>query len=57
MRLKMAGYLPKQWNVNSDSYGSFKLSIQEYRLSLQNTQHLYGAECLVIAPVKNYNKA
>ena len=48
VRAAMAGYLLRRWNVDCSRNGS--LSGPEYQLYLQNTQTLYGAENLVIAP-------
>jgi hypothetical protein len=48
VRAAMAGYLLRRWNVDCSEFGS--LSGPEYQLYLQNTQTLYGAENLAIAP-------
>ncbi len=48
VRAAMAGYLLRRWNVDCSESGS--LSGREYQLYLQNSQTLYGAENLAIAP-------
>jgi hypothetical protein len=48
VRAAMAGYLLRRWNVDCSEEGS--LSGAEYQLYLQNSQTLYGAENLAIAP-------
>ncbi|MDB2374145.1 WYL domain-containing protein [Psychrosphaera haliotis] len=48
VRAAMAGYLLRRWNVDCSESGS--LSGPEYQLYLQNSQTLYGAENLAIAP-------
>ena len=48
VRAAMAGYLLRRWNV--DCSESASLSGPEYQLYLQNSQTLYGAENLAIAP-------
>lgn len=48
VRAAMAGYLLRLWNV--DCSESAELSGPEYQLYLRNTQSLYGAENLAIAP-------
>ncbi|WP_375186020.1 WYL domain-containing protein [Pseudoalteromonas sp.] len=48
VRAAMAGYLLRRWNVDCSKSGS--LSGPEYQLFLRNTQTLYGAENLAIAP-------
>lgn len=48
VRAAMAGYLLRRWNVDCSESG--KLSGPEYQLFLQNSQALYGAENLAIAP-------
>ena len=48
VRAAMAGYLLRRWNVDCSESGS--LSGTEYQLYLQNSQTLYGAENLAIAP-------
>lgn len=48
VRAAMAGYLLRRWNVDCSESG--ELSGPEYQLFLRNTQTLYGAENLAIAP-------
>jgi len=48
VRAAMAGYLLRRWNVDCSESGL--LSGPEYQLYLQNSQTLYGAENLAIAP-------
>ncbi len=48
VRAAMAGYLLRRWNVDCSEGGI--LSGPEYQLFLRNTQTLYGAENLAIAP-------
>lgn len=48
VRAALAGYLLRRWNV--DCSESACLSGPEYQLYLRNTQTLYGADNLVIAP-------
>lgn len=48
VRAAMAGYLLRRWNVDCSINAS--LSGAEYQLHLRNTQTLYGAENLMIAP-------
>ncbi|MFY8297577.1 WYL domain-containing protein [Pseudoalteromonas sp. SS15] len=48
VRAAMAGYLLRRWNVDCSENG--RLSGPEYQLFLRNTQTLYGAENLAIAP-------
>jgi len=48
VRAAMAGYLLRRWNV--DCSESASLSGPEYQLYLKNSQTLYGAENLAIAP-------
>ena len=48
VRAAMAGYLLRRWNVDCSENGA--LSGPEYQLFLRNTQTLYGAENLAIAP-------
>lgn len=48
VRAAMAGYLLRRWNVDCSENGS--LAGPEYQLYLQNSQTLYGAENLAIAP-------
>ena len=48
VRAAMAGYLLRRWNVDCSDSGS--LSGPEYQLYLRNSQALYGAENLAIAP-------
>jgi hypothetical protein len=48
VRAAMAGYLLRRWNVDCSINAS--LSGPEYQLHLRNTQTLYGAENLMIAP-------
>jgi len=48
VRAAMAGYLLRRWNVDCSDNGT--LSGPEYQLFLRNTQTLYGAENLAIAP-------
>lgn len=48
VRAAMAGYLLRRWNVDCSNNG--ELSGPEYQLFLRNTQTLYGAENLAIAP-------
>ncbi|MBQ4849837.1 WYL domain-containing protein [Pseudoalteromonas sp. MMG012] len=48
VRAAMAGYLLRRWNVDCSESGT--LSGPEYQLYLQNSQTLYGAENLAIAP-------
>lgn len=48
VRSALAGYLLRRWNV--DCSGEASLKGAEYQLSLRNTQTLFGAENLAIAP-------
>jgi len=48
VRAAMAGYLLRRWNVDCSADGSLKGG--EYQLYLRNTQTLYDAENLAIAP-------
>ncbi len=48
VRAAMAGYLLRRWNVDCTQDASLKGA--EYQLHLRNTQTLYGAENLAIAP-------
>ena len=48
IRAAMAGYLLRRWNV--DCSESASLSGPEYQLHLRNTQTLFGADNLAIAP-------
>ena len=48
IRAAMAGYLLRRWNV--DCTESASLTGAEYQLHLRNTQTLYGADNLAIAP-------
>jgi hypothetical protein len=48
VRAAMAGYLLRRWNVDCTEDAS--LTGGEYQLWLHNTQTLYGADNLAIAP-------